>query len=74
MAKKSMIVKAERKRENVRRAMLSGKKATMGIRAYNCCNQCGRTRSYFRFFGLCRMCLREHARRGDIPGLKKSSW
>ncbi|MCS7200590.1 MAG: type Z 30S ribosomal protein S14 [Patescibacteria group bacterium] len=38
------------------------------------CFRCGRTRGYFRDFNLCRICLRELAHRGEIPGLKKSSW
>ncbi len=69
-----MIVKAARKRDRVVRAKLEGRKAKMSTRAYNSCLKCGRTRGYFRFFGLCRICLRELARKGMIPGLRKSSW
>lgn len=69
-----MIIKAKRKRERVERAILSGAKPKMAVRAYNCCDRCGRTRGYFRFFGLCRMCLREYARKGMVPGMTKSSW
>lgn len=43
-------------------------------RKRNFCFRCGRTRAYFRDFNLCRICLRELAHRGEIPGLKKSSW
>ena len=43
-------------------------------RAYNRCKRCGRPRSYYRKFGLCRICLREVAHHGYIPGLTKSSW
>ncbi len=74
MAKKSMIIKARRKRERVARALVEGRTPKMATRAYNCCNNCGRTRAYFRFFGLCRICLREFARKGVVPGLRKSSW
>ncbi len=43
-------------------------------RAYNRCRRCGRARAYQRKFGLCRICLREIAHEGQIPGLTKSSW
>jgi len=43
-------------------------------RNYNRCNKCGRSRGYYRKFGLCRICLREMAHEGKIPGLAKSSW
>ncbi|HYZ29268.1 MAG TPA: type Z 30S ribosomal protein S14 [Thermoleophilaceae bacterium] len=43
-------------------------------RQYNRCKRCGRPRAYFRKFGLCRICLREIAHQGLIPGVKKSSW
>jgi small subunit ribosomal protein S14 len=43
-------------------------------RNYNRCKRCGRPRAYLRKFGLCRICLREVAHEGMIPGLTKSSW
>ena len=43
-------------------------------RAYHRCNRCGRSRAYFRTFGVCRICLRELAHQGVIPGMTKSSW
>jgi small subunit ribosomal protein S14 len=43
-------------------------------RNYNRCKRCGRPRAYLRKFGLCRICLRETAHQGYIPGLTKSSW
>lgn len=43
-------------------------------RVKNRCQQCGRPRAVYRRFGLCRICLREAMMRGDVPGLKKSSW
>jgi small subunit ribosomal protein S14 len=43
-------------------------------RNYNRCKRCGRPRAYFRKFGLCRICLREMAHRGELPGVTKSSW
>jgi small subunit ribosomal protein S14 len=43
-------------------------------REYNRCRKCGRSRAYFRKFGLCRICLREQAHEGYVPGMTKSSW
>ena len=43
-------------------------------RTVNRCSRCGRRRGYYRRFGLCRMCFREMAWRGEIPGLVKASW
>lgn len=41
---------------------------------YNRCMNCGRTRGYYRKFKLCRICFREMASKGDIPGVIKASW
>ena len=43
-------------------------------RAYNRCNRCGRARATYLKFGLCRICLRDLAHEGVIPGMTKSSW
>ena len=43
-------------------------------RAYTRCRLCGRPHSVFRKFGLCRICLREMAHAGELPGVQKSSW
>ena len=40
----------------------------------NRCNKCGRPRGYMRRFGLCRICFRELALEGKVPGVTKSSW
>ncbi|HDQ45328.1 MAG TPA: type Z 30S ribosomal protein S14 [bacterium] len=61
MAKKALIVKAQ-------------KKTKFGVRGYHRCGRCGRPRAYMRKFDLCRICFRELALRGEIPGVKKSSW
>lgn len=61
MAKKSMIAKQQRK-------------SKYKTRAYHRCSRCGRPRGYFRKFGLCRICLRELAHQGEIPGVTKASW
>lgn len=51
-----------------------GKKLRYAIRHRNRCKLCGRPRGYLRKFGLCRVCFREHAHRGEIPGVRKASW
>ena len=61
MAKTSLKIKAARKPK-------------FGVRGYTRCNRCGRPRSVYRKIGLCRVCLRELALRGDLPGVTKSSW
>ncbi len=43
-------------------------------RGYNRCKRCGRPRAYYRKFGLCRICLRELAHTGEVPGVTKASW
>jgi small subunit ribosomal protein S14 len=44
------------------------------VREYSRCQRCGRARGYYRKFGLCRICLRELAHEGKIPGVTKASW
>ncbi|MCX7704848.1 MAG: type Z 30S ribosomal protein S14 [bacterium] len=44
------------------------------IRARNRCWRCGRPRGYIRKFGICRVCFRELASQGEIPGVTKASW
>lgn len=44
------------------------------VRVRNRCKICGRPRGYIRKFEMCRICFREAALRGDIPGVSKSSW
>lgn len=61
MAKKSMIIKSQRKPK-------------FSVRKYNRCKRCGRPRAYYRKFELCRICFRDLALAGEIPGVIKSSW
>ena len=44
------------------------------VRAYHRCQRCGRSRATLRKFGLCRICFRDLALRGEIHGVRKSSW
>ncbi|MBN1374455.1 type Z 30S ribosomal protein S14 [Candidatus Dojkabacteria bacterium] len=50
------------------------KKSKFKTRVYERCRKCGRSRGVFKEFGLCRICFRELAHKGEIPGVKKSSW
>lgn len=50
------------------------KKLKFKVRRVNRCNRCGRARAYLRQFGLCRICFREMALKGEIPGVRKASW
>ncbi|MBP1633168.1 MAG: ribosomal protein, partial [Acidobacteria bacterium] len=44
------------------------------VRAYTRCGRCGRPRAYLRQFGMCRICMRELAHRGELPGVRKAAW
>ncbi len=61
MAKKALVLKANKEKK-------------FDVRDYNRCERCGRPHGYMRDFGLCRICFRELASRGLIPGVKKASW
>ncbi len=61
MAKKALIAKAKRKPK-------------FAVRAYTRCQKCGRPKSVYRKFGLCRVCLRDMAHAGELPGVHKASW
>lgn len=61
MARKALIEKAKQK----------PKYPTRLVRR---CNLCGRSRGHLRKFGLCRICFRERASSGEIPGVTKASW
>jgi small subunit ribosomal protein S14 len=50
------------------------RKPKFAVRAYTRCNICGRPRGVIRRFGICRICFREMAHKGLIPGVTKSSW
>ncbi len=61
MAKTSLRIKAKRKPK-------------FSVRAYNRCPICGRARGYLRRFDMCRICFRNIALAGELPGVVKSSW
>ncbi|MEA2499858.1 MAG: small subunit ribosomal protein [Actinomycetota bacterium] len=61
MAKKALRNKAERRPK-------------FKVRQYTRCQRCGRPRAVYRRFGLCRLCFRDMAHNGEIPGVTKGSW
>ncbi|EEI86526.1 MULTISPECIES: type Z 30S ribosomal protein S14 [Anaerococcus] len=61
MAKKSLIAKQQRKQR-------------FSTREYTRCKLCGRPHGYLRKYGICRICFRELANNGQIPGVRKASW
>lgn len=61
MAKKSMINKQQKKQK-------------FSVREYTRCSRCGRPHAVIRKFGVCRICFRELAYEGKLPGITKSSW
>ena len=61
MARTALKVKARRKTK-------------FKVSAYNRCPVCGRPRAFLRKYGLCRICFREKALAGELPGVRKASW
>ena len=61
MARKALIEKANKENK-------------YDVRDYNRYNICGRSRGYIRDFGICRVCFRELAHKGELPGIRKASW
>ncbi|MDD5748723.1 MAG: type Z 30S ribosomal protein S14 [Actinomycetota bacterium] len=61
MARKALVVKQARPKKH-------------RTQEYSRCKRCGRSRGYLRKFQLCRICTRELAHRGELPGVRKASW
>lgn len=61
MARKALVEKAKKEKK-------------FEVREYNRCGRCGRARGYMRKFEMCRICFRELALKGEIPGVTKASW
>ena len=61
MAKKTQLVRAQKPQK-------------YSSREHNRCQLCGRPRAYMRKFGVCRICFRELAYKGQVPGVRKASW
>ncbi len=52
----------------------SKRKPKFSTQAHNRCQVCGRPKSFMRHFGMCRLCFREAAKKGSLPGVTKASW
>jgi small subunit ribosomal protein S14 len=61
MPRKALIEKTKRKKK-------------LAVQAYNRCRRCGRARAFIRKYGLCRICFRNMALNGELPGVRKASW
>ena len=61
MAKKELVQKQQKKQK-------------YATRAYTRCSLCGRPHAVLKKYGICRVCFRELANKGEIPGVKKASW
>ena len=61
MARKALIVKSKRTPK-------------FKVRKHSRCSRCGRARAYLRKYDLCRLCFRDLALNGEIPGVRKASW
>jgi small subunit ribosomal protein S14 len=61
MARKAQVEKTKRKLK-------------YAVRQRNRCRRCGRARAFLRKFGICRICFRDMALRGEVPGVRKASW
>ncbi len=61
MSRKALMAKAQKKQK-------------FKVREYNRCPLCGRARGFIRKFGICRICFRQMAHKGELPGVRKSSW
>jgi small subunit ribosomal protein S14 len=75
MATTAKVAKDDMLAEKIRKAKAEGRKPVKyGIRHRNRCWRCGRPRGYIRKFHLCRICFRELALAGEVPGVIKASW
>ncbi|MDD3145278.1 MAG: type Z 30S ribosomal protein S14 [Candidatus Gracilibacteria bacterium] len=74
MARKAKIAKANKLKKSFLQAILDGRKPKEATKVFNCCGACGRTRGYLGAFDICRICFREKANAGELPGVRKSSW
>jgi len=74
MARIALKNKQRAQLEAYLRAKQAGRKPKFPTRIYNRCSLCGRRHGFMRFFGVCRICFRELASNGEIPGVKKASW
>ena len=66
------MAKSGKKETHKRGATLNGRPCA--VRQVTRCNVCGRPKAVLKKYGICRICFREMALRGEIPGVRKASW
>jgi len=74
VSRKAKIAKANQLKKKFLQAISDGRKPKEATKVYNICSECGRTRGYLGKFDICRICFREKANLGELPGVRKSSW
>lgn len=74
MARKALRIKQQKLKTKLYRALAAGKKPSRPTKTYNRCKLCGKIGGYIRRFEMCRICFRELASKGQMPGVRKSSW
>lgn len=74
MTRLALVNSQKKGQQEYRKALAAGKKPKFPTRIYNRCKLCDRRHGYMRAFGICRICFRELAIDGQIPGITKSSW
>jgi len=74
MARKALVVKAEKRKKRAERQRAAGVKVSNSTKIYNICKKCGKNGGYIRKTQTCRICFREMASTGELMGVTKSSW
>mgnify|MGYP001315413156 CR=1 FL=1 len=72
--RKAVRTGSDEEKEAAAKKLNNMRRDSRSVRVRNRCTCCGRPRGVMRRFKMCRICVREAAARGDIPGLKKASW
>ena len=72
--KRCPVCRGKREVDGKKCAQCKGRGKVFSSRRHNRCKMCGRPRGYLRKFGVCRLCFRGLALRGEVPGVSKSSW
>ena len=70
----SKIAKANKWQRKLQNALAAGRVMKYKTKVFHVCSVCGRTRGYLGAFDICRICFREKANAGELPGVRKSSW
>jgi small subunit ribosomal protein S14 len=74
MATTAKIAKSRERADAIKLALEQKKKPKFACRLRNRCWRCGRPRAFLRKYGICRLCFRQLALNGEVPGVVKASW